>query len=132
MGMSQRGKNPNSLKALNEHRNRSGQRNRAAVQFSKTLRELLVAEGETSLKLDGKRYKKVQLLARKVWSEALQGKEWAVDFIATRVEGKVTDKVEVNDKSYTSYLQLIAGYVTGNPTITETQSSEGDNDHESE
>lgn len=33
----------------------------------------------------------------RVYVEALQGESWAVQFIADRTDGKVTDKVEVND-----------------------------------
>jgi hypothetical protein len=75
--------------------NRNGQIGKGALAFNRSLRELLVAEGETDQTDDkGKiRLKKVEWLVRVVWNKALKGEAWAVDFIAERTEGKVTQPV---------------------------------------
>ncbi len=83
-------------KGQDERRHAGGQRNAASVAFSKTLRELIVKEGESVLAIDGKKHKKVELLIRKVWNEALQGKEWATLFIAERTEGKIKDELDAH------------------------------------
>lgn len=113
--MSKRGTNPNSLKALNEYRNRSGQRNRAAVQFSKSLRELIVKEGESSISdKDGKRHRKIELVVRQLYNKAIAGEGWAVTFIAERVEGKVKDQMELSGSL------AVKGYSTISPDDWDT------------
>jgi len=89
-----RGTNPNSLRALKEHGNKNGQRNADAVRFARELRAMLVERGEQPI---GKaRRKRVEKLIDKVWDLALDGKEWAVAFIAERVEGKVPTPIDAN------------------------------------
>lgn len=94
-------KNPSGKGGFKDHpenRNQHGQRNKAAVSFSRSLRELIVAEGNKTLTLDGKKHRKVELLIRKLWTEALSGKEWAATMIFERTEGKVKDELDVMAK----------------------------------
>ena len=79
--------------------NRRGQISKNVLAFNRTLRELLITEGERLKKGkddEGKRVavKKVEWLAKVVWQKALSGESWAVQFIAERVEGKVTQPFE--------------------------------------
>ena len=77
--------------------NRNGQISKKRLVFNKTIKELLVSEGEqfqkgtigeTTVKL-----KKVEWLVKSVWKNAIEGEAWAVQFIAERVEGKVTQPI---------------------------------------
>lgn len=75
--------------------NRKGQISKARLEFNKTLRELLIREGKKKQIVrdkDGVPHtkKKVEWLVFSVWQHAVQGHPWAVEFIAERVEGKVT------------------------------------------
>jgi len=79
--------------------NRRGQISKNVLAFNRTLRELLITEGERLKKGkddEGKRVavKKVEWLAKVVWQKAPSGESWAVQFIAERVEGKVTQPFE--------------------------------------
>lgn len=76
--------------------NRNGQINKGVLAFNRSLRELLVAEGETTqADAEGKvKLKKVEWLVRVVWNAALKGEPWAVEFIAERTEGRVTQPVD--------------------------------------
>ena len=90
-------------KGNDPRRNIKGQRNSGAVAFSKTLRSLLVSEGEKLKKGtddEGKHVtiKKVVWLSKIVWQKALIGEPWAVQFIAERVEGKITQPLEHSGK----------------------------------
>ena len=57
--------------------NRNGQVSKERLAFNKTLRELLVAEGEKEKRLviDGEdvKLKKVELLVRSIWKKAVEG-----------------------------------------------------------
>ena len=49
---------------------------------------------------DGKSYgEKIEVILRKVYSEALDGKSWAVQFIADRTEGKAKEFRETTVKT---------------------------------
>ena len=89
-------------KGHDPRRNKNGSKSKAVVAFNKTLRELLVAEGEqiqkgtigeTTIKL-----KKVEWLVKSIWKKAIEGESWAVNFIAERVEGKVEQPVGITGK----------------------------------
>ena len=87
-------------KGHDPRRNKNGSKSKAVVAFNKTLRELLVAEGEqiqkgtigeTTIKL-----KKVEWLVKSVWKKAIDGESWAVNFIAERVEGRIIQPVGIS------------------------------------
>ena len=78
--------------------NRNGQISKERLEFNRSLRELLVSEGEKEWTgvLDNEKIKlkKVEWLVKSVWKKAIDGEAWAVNFIADRVEGKVTQPIE--------------------------------------
>lgn len=77
-------------KGEDPRRNRKGQRNREAVAFARTLRELIVKEGEKSVTdSDGKRRKKIENVVQVMYDKAMLGEAWAVQMIFERTEGKV-------------------------------------------
>lgn len=77
-------------------RNRNGQRNKAAVAFARSLREYIVKHGEAKLTLpDGKKIKRIEAVVTALYKEAILGNMTAIQFIADRVEGKITDNVSV-------------------------------------
>jgi hypothetical protein len=85
-------------KGVDPRRHMNGSKSRAAVKFNHDLRELLILEGErqhtdatSQVKL-----KKVQWLIKVIWNKALQGESWAVQFIAERTEGKVTQPIDAS------------------------------------
>jgi len=75
--------------------NRNGPIKTGVLAFNRTLRELIVAEGEKKqTDAEGKvTLKKVEWMVRVVWNCALKGEPWAVEFIAERTEGKVTQPI---------------------------------------
>ena len=84
-----------------ETRNQNGQRNKAAVSFARSLRDYIVKEGKVALKYvddAGKAHKltKIEAVVRTVYKEAIGGNLAAVNFIADRVEGKVTDELKIS------------------------------------
>jgi len=60
----------------------------------KTIPEILRKIGEEEGTKNGE-YTKLDVVMRKVFEYALAGKSWAVQFIAERTEGKVTDTHEI-------------------------------------
>jgi hypothetical protein len=75
--------------------NTHGQISKGRLTFNRTLKELIVAEGESKHK-DGVSQvtlKKVEWMVKVVWNAAMKGEAWAVQFIAERTEGKVTQPV---------------------------------------
>ena len=86
--------NIGSFKKGDPRCHRSGQVSKKKLQFNKALNELLVAEGEreSTGKIGEKilKMKNVEWLVKSVWKNAINGESWAVNFIADRVEGKVT------------------------------------------
>ena len=83
-------------------RNKKGPVSKERLAFNKSLRELLVKEGKRKQvgtigdKENPKivRLKKVEWLVKAIWQQAIKGESWAVNFIAERVEGKVTQPIE--------------------------------------
>jgi len=77
--------------------NRKGMMSKKRLIFNRTLRELIIEEGE-AIEM-GKigdqiiRLKKVQWLVKSIWRLAIQGESWAANFIAERTEGKVTQRI---------------------------------------
>ena len=82
--------------------NRNGQVSKERLAFNRTLRELIVAEGEKEWrgvdKNEDLTLKNVEWLVRSVWKKAIDGESWAVNFIAERVEGKITQPVQADIK----------------------------------
>jgi len=83
--------------------NRKGQVSKERLAFNRTLRELLIAEGEkewtgTNDKHEKETLKKVEWLIRSVWKKAIAGEAWAVNFIAERIEGKITQPMDIAGK----------------------------------
>ena len=78
--------------------NRNGQISKERLEFNKSLRELLVSEGEAEwegvFNNEKIKLKKVEWLVKSVWKKAIEGESWAVNFIAERIEGKVTQPIE--------------------------------------
>ena len=83
-------------KGADPRRHLYGQTSQKVLAFNKTLRELIVTEGERKhTDADGKvTLKKVDWLVKVLWNQALKGEHWAMEFIADRVEGKVTQALE--------------------------------------
>ena len=80
--------------------NRNGQISKKRLEFNKTLRDLLIEEGEKETIAEDKagnvvKKKKVEFLVMSVWKKAIEGESWAVNFIAERVEGKITQPVDM-------------------------------------
>jgi len=84
--------------------NRFGPIKTNVLAFNRTLRELIVAEGEqkhtTLIGDEGHKvkvtFKKVEWMVKVVWNCAMKGEAWAVEFIAERTEGKITQPVDGN------------------------------------
>lgn len=81
--------------------NRNGQISKKRLAFNKTIRDMLVSEGEIKAKGQNElgdvvKLKKMQWLVRSVWQKAIAGESWAVQFIADRVEGKVSQQVDIS------------------------------------
>ena len=80
-------------KGADPRRHMNGQISKERLAFNISLRECLIAEGEREQKGNlGEqtlKLKKVEWLVKSVWSAAIKGESWAVNFIADRVEGKV-------------------------------------------
>jgi len=102
--------------------NRRGQMNKRRIEFNKTIRELLVDEGEAlqSGKIGDStvKLKKVAWLMKSVWNKAIAGEAWAVQFIAERVEGKIIQPIggEVNIKH--NFEMVMTEFFTEHGTCT--------------
>ena len=77
--------------------NRNGQISKSRLKFNRTLRELIVDEGEKTYTAkvgeQSVSMKKVEWMVRSVWNEAIKGEAWAVQFISEKVEGKITQPI---------------------------------------
>lgn len=84
-------------KGYDPRRHTAGQRNKAAVQLTKTIRDILVEIGQEELTVRAKGIqvvkKKVEWLGQKIWSEALGGNMAAITIILERTEGKITQPI---------------------------------------
>ena len=80
--------------------NVSGQRNKAAVDLTKSFRDVLVMIGGESLvsEFGGKPVskKKIEWLGMKLWALALSGDIAAIKELLDRMEGKVSQPLEHN------------------------------------
>ena len=90
-------------------RHMDGSKSKEAVAFSKTLRALLVEEGEAitrAVDKDGNivEKRKVEFLVLSVWKKAIEGESWAVNFIAERTEGKVAQQIGIDGNLGLTYL----------------------------
>jgi hypothetical protein len=83
-------------KGADPRRNLNGQLSKKTLAFNKTLRELIIAEGEHKhTDAEGKvTLKKVEWMVKVLWNAALKGEPWAMQFVAERTEGKVTQPIE--------------------------------------
>jgi len=84
-------------KGADVRRNKAGQRNKAAVQLTKSFRNVLVLIGGESLvsELGGKPISKLKIewLGQKLWAMALSGDIAAIRELLDRMEGKVTQPI---------------------------------------
>ena len=80
--------------------NRNGQISKERLAFNRSLRELLISEGEEEwtgvIDNENLKLKKVVWLVKSVWKKAIEGEAWAVNFIAERVEGKVIQPIDAD------------------------------------
>jgi len=80
--------------------NRNGQISKERLAFNRTLRELIVTEGEKEwegvFNNEKVKLKRVEWLVKSVWKKAIEGESWAVNFIAERVEGKITQPIDMS------------------------------------
>ena len=88
--------------------NRNGQISKKRLEFNKTIRDLLVDEGETlqqgQIGENVVKLKKVEWLMKSVWKKAIEGESWAVNFIAERVEGKVSQNIDIYGNMDLTYI----------------------------
>lgn len=95
--------------------NRHGQISKKRLSFNRAIRELLVDEGEKIQ--TGKigetkvRLKKIEWLIKSIWNKAIDGEAWAVNFIAERVEGKVTQPVAHTGKILHDFREMTADFI---------------------
>ena len=100
-------------------RNAAGQRNKAAVSFSRSLREYIVNHGETKVTLpNGRKIKRIEAVVVAIYNEAIKGNMQAATFIAERVEGKIKDQVEVTGAEGRELFNhnVIAGLLASRPS----------------
>ena len=92
-----------------EARNNNGQRSAVVVAFGRSLRELLVEVGEEATTLsDGRKITKIEGVVRAAYKQAIEGDAAARTFIVERVEGKVTQKLDVRDLSNEQLIAALA------------------------
>jgi len=84
-------------KGVDPRRHMNGSKSKTVVEFNRNLRELLVEEGEKEwtgvIDNEKAKLKKVEWLIKSIWKKAIEGESWAVNFIADRVEGKITQPI---------------------------------------
>ena len=89
-------------------RNTNGQVSKKRLEFNKTIRDLLIEEGEIiqqgTLGEEVVRLKKVEWLMKSVWKKAIEGESWAVNFIAERTEGKVSQNIDIYGNMDLTYI----------------------------
>jgi len=101
-GKKPRGHGRPFAKGPDPRRNMYGQRNKAAVRAAKQIRDRLVQEGKkfVTYTVDtpaGKvklKAKNIDLLAKRIWREAIEGDASFVQIVLDRTEGKVTQPVD--------------------------------------
>ena len=96
-----RGKNPNSLKNLEINRNGRPIKN---VCITSWLKEY--ADQKITKIVDTKTLTFAQASALNMWKEAVKGDLQKYEFIVNRIEGKIADKLEVEDKTPQAPLEI--------------------------
>ncbi len=79
-----------------ENINKNGQRNAESVAFTRALRQALVDSGNepsSVRKLATQGMTRYQAMIQSIWKKAERGTPWAVEFIAERTEGRVTQPI---------------------------------------
>jgi hypothetical protein len=101
-GKKPRGAGRPFAKGPDPRRNVYGQRNKAAVRATKLIRDKLVQEGKklVTFTVDtpaGKvkmKARNIDLLAKRIWREAVEGDPSFVQIVLDRTEGKVTQPID--------------------------------------
>ena len=81
---------------LKEHQFKKGQSGNpnGRPKGSRSIPDMLLKIGSEQGTKDGQ-YSKLEVVLRRVFEYALEGKSWAVEFIADRTEGKVRQELQV-------------------------------------
>jgi len=96
-----RSPNAGSFKKGDLRINHFGPIKTGVLAFNRSLRELIVSEGEAKhtalIGEEGAKVKvtltKVEWMVKVVWNAAMKGEAWAVQFIAERTEGKIMQPI---------------------------------------
>lgn len=108
-------------KGPDSRRNIHGQRSKAAVQLSKSIRSHLVEEAKRNVHYTVKtpagdikmKARNIDLLAKRIWREAVDGDAAFVHIILDRIEGKVTQPIEGELKGNVTFIMPRPGQVVG-------------------
>jgi len=103
--------------------NRHGQISKKRIEFNKNIRDLLITEGESESKgkdESGKiiSLRKVEWLIKSVWQKAIKGESWAVNFIAERTEGKITQPISGEMKVVHNFKAIMTEFFVNHGTCT--------------
>ena len=120
-GKKLRGSGRPFAKGPDPRRNVYGQRNKAAVRATKLLRNKLVQEGkrlvtytvETPAGKVKLKARNIDLLAKRIWREAVEGNASFVQIILDRTEGKVTQPIEAPEGGSVAFIMPRPGKPEG-------------------